>query len=74
MEFQRPQLPEPQQRRQVVPEDVVVRAADMLGERRDDVDELRPLLIPMFLKNRSPPMPSGMRIIVSGRSRKCGSI
>ncbi len=50
MEFNVPELAQPQQSRQVVGENVIVRAADVLGERRDHLDELGPFLIPMFLK------------------------
>jgi hypothetical protein len=50
MEFQRSHLPQPQQRRQVVAEDVIVIAADVLGEDRDGVDELGALLVPMLLE------------------------
>ena len=68
VELERADLAEPQQRRQVVRENVAVLLVLVLGEHVDRRDELRQRLLPVLLEEALAVMPSGMRIIVSGRS------
>ena len=75
VELERPDLREPQQRRQVVAQQVVVRLLLAPGEHRDASRRTPAAPVSQcFWKKRSPRMPSGMRIMVSGRSARCGSM
>ena len=55
VEFERPGLREPQQRRQVVAQQIIVPLVLVPREHRDGLDELRPLLLPVLLEKPLPP-------------------
>ena len=54
VEFERAGLREPQQRRQVVAQQVLVALVLVLREHGDRLDELRPLLLPVLLEEALP--------------------
>ena len=68
--FERPRLREPQQRRQVVAQQVVVLLVLVRENTVIVSTNAGRSCSQCFWKNRWPPMPSGIRIIVSGRSRE----
>jgi hypothetical protein len=68
-----PDCGEPQKRGEVIAQQILVLLVLVPREHGDALDELRPRLLPAPGRNAAR-MPSGIRIIVSGRSARCGSM
>jgi len=66
VELERPGLREPQERRQVVAQQIGVLLVLVRRKKRDRLDEVGPLLLQCSGKKRCQWIPSGMRIMVTG--------